>query len=47
MVAVGEDGRPTPVPPLQTETDEEQRREREAQTRRSNRLEEREAAEAL
>jgi acyl-CoA hydrolase len=41
MVAIGEDGRPTPVPGLQTETEEERRREREAQTRRRNRLAER------
>jgi acyl-CoA hydrolase len=41
MVALGEDGRPTPVPPLLTETDEERRREREAQVRRRNRLAER------
>jgi acyl-CoA hydrolase len=41
MVAVGEDGRPTPVPGLQTETEEEERREREAQTRRRYRLAER------
>jgi acyl-CoA hydrolase len=43
MVALGDDGKPTPVPPLKTESDEEQRREREAQTRRDNRLEERAA----
>lgn len=42
MVAVGEDGRPSPVPPLRTETEDERRREREAQTRRRNRLAERE-----
>jgi acyl-CoA hydrolase len=41
MVAVDEHGRPTPVPPLRTETDEEERRERDAQTRRRNRLAER------
>ena len=41
MVALDEDGRPTPVPPLLTETDEERRREREAQVRRANRLAER------
>ena len=43
MVALGDDGRPASVPGLQTETEEEQRREREAQTRRENRLEERDA----
>lgn len=43
MVALGDDGRPAPVPGLETETEEEQRREREAQTRRRNRLEERDA----
>jgi acyl-CoA hydrolase len=42
MVAVDENGRPTPVPPLLTESPEEARREREAQTRRDNRLAERE-----
>jgi acyl-CoA hydrolase len=41
MVALGEDGRPAPVPPLATETADEQRREREAQVRRRNRLAER------
>jgi acyl-CoA hydrolase len=41
MVAVDEDGRPTPIPPLLTETPDELRREREAQTRRDNRLAER------
>jgi acyl-CoA hydrolase len=45
MVAIGEDGRPLPVPPL-TEPDEEtdpqaERRGREAQARRANRLAER------
>jgi acyl-CoA hydrolase len=42
MVAVDEDGRPRPVPPLLSEGDVEQRRERDAQTRRRNRLAERE-----
>jgi acyl-CoA hydrolase len=41
MVALDENGRPTDVPPLLAETPEEQRREREAQTRRRNRLAER------
>lgn len=43
MVALDEDGRPTPVPPLEPETPEERRREHEAQVRRNNRLAEREA----
>ena len=42
MVAVDEEGRPTPVPPLVVETEIEQRREYEAQLRRANRLAERE-----
>jgi len=42
MVALGEDGRPTQVPDLLTESPEEQRRAREAQIRRINRLAERE-----
>jgi acyl-CoA hydrolase len=42
MVALGEDGKPTAVPPLIAETATEKRREREAQTRRRNRLAERE-----
>jgi acyl-CoA hydrolase len=42
MVAVDDDGQPVAIPPLATESSEEQRREREAQLRRSNRLAERE-----
>src|SRR4051812_6919589 len=42
MVAIDDEGRPTPVPPLACESDEERRREREAQLRRANRLAERE-----
>jgi acyl-CoA hydrolase len=42
MVAVDDAGRPVPVPPLAAMTPEEQRREREAQLRRANRLAERE-----
>jgi acyl-CoA hydrolase len=42
MVALDDDGRPTPVPPLEPETEEELRRQREAQWRRDNRLSERE-----
>src|SRR5215207_4117101 len=41
MVALDEDGRPAAVPPLEAVSDAEQRREREAQTRRRNRLAER------
>lgn len=43
MVALDEDGRPTRVPPLREEDGDEQaaRRQREAQTRRRNRLAER------
>jgi acyl-CoA hydrolase len=42
IVALDENGRPTAVPPLLVESELEARREREAQTRRSNRLAERE-----
>ncbi len=38
FVALGPDGRPTPVPPLAAETDDERRREREAHVRRESRL---------
>jgi acyl-CoA hydrolase len=41
MVAVDENGRPVPIRSLTTESPEEVRREREAQTRRQNRLAER------
>jgi acyl-CoA hydrolase len=41
MVALDEDGRPAAVPPLEAVSEDEQRREREAQTRRHNRLAER------
>ena len=41
MVALDDDGRPTAVPPLKAVSADEQRREREAQTRRRNRLAER------
>jgi acyl-CoA hydrolase len=41
MVAVGDDGRPLAVPPLLTETEDEERRQREAELRRANRLDER------
>ena len=46
MVALGDDGRPTPVPPVRPGTADEQRRAREAQLRRDNRLAERERIEA-
>jgi acyl-CoA hydrolase len=42
MVALDDDGRPAPVPPLLVESDTEQRRQREAELRRRNRLSERE-----
>jgi acyl-CoA hydrolase len=42
MVAIDDEGRPTPVPPLSPDTEAEQRREREAEVRRRNRLAERE-----
>jgi acyl-CoA hydrolase len=41
MVAVDEHGKPIAVPPLEAETDTEKRRQREAETRRRNRLDER------
>jgi acyl-CoA hydrolase len=41
MVAVDDEGHPVEVPPLLVETPDEERREREAQTRRRNRLSER------
>jgi acyl-CoA hydrolase len=43
MVALDDDGHPTPVPDLEPETDDEIRRQREAQWRRDNRLSERAA----
>ena len=46
MVAVDDDGQPLEVPPLATETPEEERREREAQVRRANSLAEREQLKA-
>jgi acyl-CoA hydrolase len=43
MVALDDEGRPAPVPPLAPESPEERRREQEAQLRRDNRLAERDA----
>jgi acyl-CoA hydrolase len=43
MVALDDDGRPCEVPPLEPVTDDELRRQREAQVRRDNRLAERRA----
>ena len=42
MVALDEEGKPTPVPPLEVSSDVEIRRQREAELRRNNRLAERE-----
>jgi acyl-CoA hydrolase len=42
MVAVDEEGNPSPVPPLEVGDEIERRRQREAETRRRNRLTERE-----
>jgi acyl-CoA hydrolase len=42
MVALDDDGRPTEIPPLISETPDERRRRREAELRRANRLAERE-----
>jgi acyl-CoA hydrolase len=42
MVALDDDGRPTQVPELQVETEDERRRQREAELRRETRLAERE-----
>jgi acyl-CoA hydrolase len=46
MVALDEEGRPADVPPIAPETPDEERRRREAQLRRDNRLAEREAIKA-
>jgi acyl-CoA hydrolase len=46
MVALDEEGRPMQVPPLRPESPDEQRRAREAQLRRDNRLAEREHIES-
>jgi acyl-CoA hydrolase len=42
MVALDDGGQPTPAPPLLTETPADERRKRDAQLRRANRLAERE-----
>lgn len=42
MVAVDEEGKPAPVPPIVAEGPEDERRQRDAQVRRRNRLAERE-----
>ena len=46
MVALDDEGRPVAVPPVAPETPEEQRRAREAQLRRDNRLAERASIDA-
>ena len=43
FVAIDDEGRPRPVPPLQVETDEERRRQREAKLRRQARMAHKEA----
>ena len=42
MVALDDEGKPSAVAPIEPETDDERRRQREAQLRRDNRLRERE-----
>jgi acyl-CoA hydrolase len=46
MVALDDEGRPAPVPGIEPQTPDEERRAREAQLRRDNRLAERERIEA-
>jgi acyl-CoA hydrolase len=46
FVAVDDEGKPRPVPPLVTETEEERRRQREAKLRRQARLAHEEAVKA-
>ena len=41
LVALDQEGRPSPVPPVDPQTEDEERRAREAQLRRDNRLHER------
>jgi acyl-CoA hydrolase len=45
MVALDDDGRPTPVPGIAPQTPDEERRAREAQLRRDTRLAERQRIE--
>ena len=45
FVAIDDEGRPTEVPPIEPRTSEEERRQREAELRRTHRLAEREAIE--
>lgn len=45
FVALDEDGKPRPVPPISAETDDQQRRQREARIRRETRMAHREAIE--
>ncbi|HXF37136.1 MAG TPA: acyl-CoA thioesterase [Actinomycetota bacterium] len=47
FVALDEEGKPRPVPPLVTETEEQERRQREARVRRESRLAHRRAIEQL
>jgi acyl-CoA hydrolase len=46
MVALDDEGQPVEVPPVRPETAEEERRAREAQVRRDNRLQERQSIES-
>jgi acyl-CoA hydrolase len=46
MVALDDEGEPVEVPPVRPETAEEERRAREAQVRRDNRLDERRSIES-
>ena len=45
MVALDDEGKPTEMPPIEAVTQDEKRREREAQLRRDNRLAERQRME--
>jgi acyl-CoA hydrolase len=47
FVALDDDGKPRAVPPLIAETEEEQRRQREAKIRRETRIAHREAIDEL
>ena len=46
FVAIDQEGRPRPVPPLVAETEQEQRRQREAKLRRQARLAHKESVKA-